>query len=91
MSLSGIATNTLTRLNDAFRAAGWFLAGLATLALFAVWVTGRELERRRAKDTATLQRKVETSEQAVARAEEEARSLRQRLAPRDVRLNAGDR
>src|SRR4026207_1034384 len=57
--------------------AGWILGGMAVLALASEWIPSRELERRRAADAAVLRHQVSTSQ-------EEARSLRTRLAPRDV-------
>lgn len=75
--IGGLSTETLSWLNDAFKMAGWILGGMAVLALASEWITSRELERRRAADAAVLRHQVSTSQ-------EEARSLRTRLAPRDV-------
>ena len=75
--MGGLSTETLSWLNDAFKMAGWVLGSIAVLALASEWITGRELERRRAADAAVLRQQVSASR-------EEARSLRTRLAPRDV-------
>jgi len=82
--LSGISTDLLSTLNDFFKMSGWILAALAALALASEWTTGRELDRRRVADAARLRQQVQSSEKAAARAQEEARALQRRLAPRDV-------
>ena len=82
--LSRISTEWIAWLNDLFKAAGWVLAVPAAISLFAVWVTGRELERRRATETASLRDQARISQEAAARAEAEAGQLRRRLAPRHV-------
>jgi hypothetical protein len=75
--MGGLSTETLSWLNDILKVAGWVLGSIAVLAFASEWITGRELERRRAGDAAVLRHQ-------VAASQEEARSLRTRLAPRDV-------
>lgn len=64
--LSAIPTDTLARLNDLFKMAGWILAAMAAVALALEWVTGRELEKHRARDSAALREQLAIAQRKAA-------------------------
>lgn len=82
--MTHFSTDALTRLDDFFKVVVWVAAIVTALALVVVWMSGRELDRRRAAVSDELHSQ-------LAATEREAQRLRQKLTPRDVSTEQHDR